>query len=155
MRDRGRLLGIIWSMHCVVGEFWWWNEDKEELEARKPQVEVSRFCLRAGVTGVLWFYGRNMIMARVRSVEFNKMGHSSQVRGKSACADRHCSQSKWPSARIADIDNRYSMPHFQSAPFFCSRAFLSFSFFQCSCLFYELNADFTLSYPGSSFHFSL
>ena len=32
------------------------------------------------------------------------MGHSSQVRGKSACADRHCSQSKWPSARIADID---------------------------------------------------
>merc|ERR1711988_1305752 len=21
--DRGRLLGIIWSMHCVVGEFWW------------------------------------------------------------------------------------------------------------------------------------
>ena len=32
------------------------------------------------------------------------MGHSSQVRGKSARADRHCSQSKWPSARIADID---------------------------------------------------
>ena len=32
------------------------------------------------------------------------MGPLSQVRGKSACADRHCSQSKWPSARIADID---------------------------------------------------
>ena len=32
------------------------------------------------------------------------MGHSSQVRGKAACADRHCSQSKWPSARIVDID---------------------------------------------------
>ena len=37
-------------------------------------------------------------------VEFDKMGHSSQVRGKAACADRHCSQSKWPSARIADLD---------------------------------------------------
>ena len=32
------------------------------------------------------------------------MGHSSQVRGKAACADRHFSQSKWPSARIVDID---------------------------------------------------
>ena len=31
-------------------------------------MEVSRFCLRAGVTGVLWFYGRNMIMARVWSL---------------------------------------------------------------------------------------
>ena len=96
MRDRGRLLGIIWSMHCVVGEYWWWNEDKEELEARKPQVEVSRFCLRR------WCHGASLVSCR-------------NMRMLDAEMDREAGAALMMSAKYYPLTPRYRLPRVGNA----------------------------------------